>query len=177
MATVEQNSVWSGDSPVINASEGTANRPKRLHRVATVRRQQGLSLRSVSRQLGKDVRSLRQEEGESSDLRLSDLMGWQRVLGVPLVDLLEDPECALSRPVLERARMVRIMKTVKALLERVESTSAKRLAETLVSQLVELMPELEEVGPWHTVGQRRSLDEYGRTAERVMPEDLFQRFE
>jgi len=43
-------------------------------------------------------------------------------------------------PVLERARLVRIMKTVAAISEKAESSSIKRLARTLASQLVELMP-------------------------------------
>ena len=58
-----------------------------------------------------------------------------------------------------------------------ESPAANRLVETLIIQLIEIMPELEEVGAWHTVGQRRSLDEYGRAAERIMPEEVFQRFD
>ena len=32
----------------------------------------------------------------------------------------------------------------------------------------EVMPELKEVSPWHTVGQRRSLEEMGRAAEQVI---------
>ncbi len=176
MATVE-GSAWLGETPVVETDLAASAKPERLHRVASVRRQQGLSLRSVARQLGKDVRSLRQQEGEYSDLKLSDLYDWQRALGVPLTDLLQDPDTPLSRPVMERARMVRIMKTVRALEERVESTAAKRLMETLVAQLVELMPELGEVSAWHNVGQRRSLDEFGRTAERVVPSDFFDRFE
>ena len=40
-------------------------------------------------------------------------------------------------------------------------------------QLVELMPELEGVSAWHAVGQRRTLDEVGRVAERRMPDHLF----
>jgi hypothetical protein len=28
------------------------------------------------------------------------------------------------------------------------------------------MPELKDVSPWHSVGQRRSLDELGRIAEQ-----------
>lgn len=176
MATVE-SSAWLGDSPLGNSDASASGKPGQLHRVATVRRQQGLSLRSVARQLGKDVRSLRQQEGEHNDLRLSDLYDWQRALGVPLTDLLQDPDTPLSRPVMERARMVRIMKTVRALEERVESTAAKRLMETLIAQLVELMPELGEVTAWHNVGQRRSLDEFGRTAERIVPGDFFERFE
>jgi hypothetical protein len=72
---------------------------------------------------------------------------------------------------MERARLVRIMKTVKALVENETSPSANRLAQTLEQQLIEMMPELAEVGAWHSVGQRRSLDEYGRAAERLMSEE------
>jgi transcriptional regulator with XRE-family HTH domain len=177
MATVDRRSLWSDDTSPANETETATISRERLHRVATVRRQQGLSLRSAARQIGTDVRSLRAQEGEDTDLRLSEIYQWQRVLGVPLTDLLEDPGTQLSRPVLERARMVRIMKTVKALLDRVNSSGPRRLAETLVGQLVEIMPELEEVGAWHTVGQRRSLDDFGRAAERVMPDEVFQRVE
>jgi hypothetical protein len=37
------------------------------------------------------------------------------------------------------------------------------------------MPELADVTPWHTTGQRRTLDEVGRTARNVVPEDIFRR--
>jgi hypothetical protein len=43
----------------------------------------------------------------------------------------------------------------------------------LVEQLVELMPELAHVTAWHAVGHRRSLEEYGRIAERVYPDEAF----
>ena len=33
-------------------------------------------------------------------------------------------------------------------------------------ELARIMPELKEVSPWHSVGQRRSLDELGRIAEQ-----------
>jgi hypothetical protein len=39
----------------------------------------------------------------------------------------------------------------------------------LSEQLVEIMPELKQVAPWHSVGQRRTLDEYGRIVERQIP--------
>ena len=41
----------------------------------------------------------------------------------------------------------------------------------LIQQLQELMPELAEVSPWHSVGQRRSLDEVGRIAEQPISDD------
>jgi len=49
----------------------------------------------------------------------------------------------------------------------------QRMAQMLVDQLVEVMPELEDVSPWHQFGQRRSLDEYGRVIERRISDDVF----
>ena len=36
-----------------------------------------------------------------------------------------------------------------------------------------VMPELKDVAAWHSIGQRRSPDELGRTAERVFPDSFF----
>ena len=143
-----------------------------FHRIRTVRLQQGVSLRSASRQMGTDIRSLRLQERESTDLRLSDLHKWQKALDVPLTELVEDTDEPLSRPVMERARLIRLMKTAAAIHERSPSDGIKRMARTLVDQLVEIMPELKDVSPWHAFGQRRSLDDYGRVVERRLSEEL-----
>ena len=45
----------------------------------------------------------------------------------------------------------------------------------LIEQILEIMPELEDVAPWHTIGQRRTLNELGRTACQPMPDDVFRR--
>ena len=144
-----------------------------LHRIREVRLEQGLTLRTVARHMGVPVRVVRAEEEGQCDLKLSDLLRWQEVLGVPLEDLLRDPQDCLSRPVMERAQLVRLMKTAAALLESAPTPATARLAQTLVEQLVEMMPELEQVNPWHAVGQRRSLDELGRAAERPLSDDVF----
>ena len=158
------------DAPVVPASPSNN---QKLQRVAEVRREQGISLRSVSRQLGKTVSVVRAEENETNDLSITDLMKWQAVLGVPLQDLLVEPAPTLSKPILERARMVRIMKTAAAICDTTEAdTGPSRLATMLVEQLIEIMPELEEVSAWHSVGQRRSLDEYGRIVDRRITDDL-----
>ncbi len=154
------------------AAQPAANRVA-LHRIAAVRQQQGISLRGLARQLRTSVRELEVEEDETSDLRLSRVYWWQSVLEVPVSELLVDSNSPLSAPVLERARLVRIMKTVAAIAEKAESSSIKRLAQTLASQLVEMMPELEGVSPWHNVGQRRTLDELGRIAERPYSDDIW----
>ena len=160
------------DAPIVS---GNACDSKKLHRIATVRNQQGISLRSVSRQMGRTMSVVRSQEEETQDLRISDLLRWQKVLGVPLQDLLVDEDLPLSKPIKERAQLVRLMKTAAALKENCEEEGPKRLATMLVQQLVDMMPELEEVSSWHSVGQRRSLDEYGRIVERRINDDFFNR--
>jgi transcriptional regulator with XRE-family HTH domain len=142
------------------------------HRIRTVRLQQGASLRSVARNSGVDIRQLREQEQESSDLRISDLHRWHQALDVPLSELLVEPDSALSHPVLDRARMVRLMKTATAIRERSEAVGIRRMAQMLCEQLTEIMPELAEVGPWHDYGQRRGLDEFGRIVDRTIPDEL-----
>lgn len=176
MAIVESTQSWSGTEQAQGVPVVSQRSEKPLHRIGAVRRQQGMSLRSVARQLGTDVRTLRNQEEESTNLTLRDLYRWQEALEVPVADLLEDQGAALSRPVMERAKMLRLMKTAAAILERADSAPLKRMAQMMVEQLVEIMPELEGVSAWHTVGQRRSLDELGAVAERTVPDNvLFER--
>jgi transcriptional regulator with XRE-family HTH domain len=171
MATAEFGMVGAVPTPIIPPKGEEAN-GNRLHRIRTIRLRQGVSLRSAARQMGTDIRSLRLQEQESTDLRLSDLHKWQKALDVPLTELVEETDEPLSRPVLERARLIRLMKTAAAIHEQSPSVGLQRMAKMLVDQLVEIMPELEDVSPWHTFGQRRSLDEYGRVVERRLSEDL-----
>src|SRR4051812_68618 len=92
-------------TPVMTAGAAlTTPSAKRMHRIRTVRRLQGVSLRSAARQIGLDVRRLRAQENETTDLHISDLHKWQKALDVPVSELLEEPDTQLSRPVLERAR-------------------------------------------------------------------------
>ncbi len=119
-----------------------------------------------------DIRQLRLQEQESTDVRLSDLHKWQQALEVPLTELIVEPDTGLSRPVMERARMVRLMKTAAAIRERAKAVEIQRMAQMLVEQLTEVMPELAGVNPWHEFGQRRGLDEYGRIAERIVSDDM-----
>lgn|SRR5487761_1092739 len=162
------------ESRTIPAAVNGSSAPARtLHRIQEVRRQQGLSLRRVGQILHTDVRDLRREEDPGADLPISRLYDWQEALEVPVGDLLVDSGAPLSTPVLERARLVRIMKTVAAIREKAQSTSIERLAQTLVDQMVEIMPELEGINPWHSVGQRRSLEEYGRIVERTYSDQIW----
>lgn len=162
----------AGKMPVPQTGQPNSGKP-RLHCIANVREQQGMSLRSVARRMEMDVSELKLLERETTDMTLSTLYKWQAALDVPVASLLVEQDDPLSEPVLKRARMIRLMKTAAALLERADSKPIERLATMLIEQLVEIMPELKDVSAWHAVGQRRSLDECGRIAEQTLPDDWF----
>jgi len=147
--------------------------PKPLHRIADVRRQQGISVRSAARRLHTSMDQVRRQEDPANDMLVSELLCWQQVLDVPLADLLVEADGPLSEPIMARARLLRIMKTVRAIGETATSSSIQRFATMLEQQLVELMPELKDVAAWHSIGKRRPLSELGRTAERVLPDTFF----
>ena len=164
MATAKLRVVHSEDQNGMNFDGTQANGT--MNRLREVREQQGVTLRTCARRMNMDMRSVRAQEEPDADLKISQLRRWQTVLDVPLGDLMEESGLPLSRPVMERARMVRLMKTAVSILENADSPTTQRFAQGLVDQLVEIMPELSEVTSWHSVGQRRTLDEVGRVAER-----------
>ena len=163
------------DAPPDAANDLPSNGQRPLHRLSTVRRQQEVTRINVARRLHLDIAVVRQQEDETFDLPLSVLYEWQKVLEVPIADLLVESNSPLSPPVMEWSRLVRVMKTVAALTEKANTASLKRLLHRLRTQLLEIMPQMTDVAPWPVVGQRRSPEEYGRTVERQMPDNLFRR--
>jgi transcriptional regulator with XRE-family HTH domain len=150
-----------------------ANRP--LHRLATVRKQQGISLGNVARQLGVSTATACDQEEETTELPLSLIYAWQKIFDVPAVELLVDSDAPFSPSVLNRARLIRVMKTAATIRERAQSHSVKTLVSTLIDDLLEIMPELREVVGWNTVGQRRTQDELGQVVDRQPPDDFYKR--
>jgi len=144
-----------------------------LHRLGIVRRLQGVTRRTIARHLDTDVSEVKLQEQETTDLSLSTLYEWQKLLDVPVAELLVDSEDPLSAPVLKRAQLVRFMKTVLAIMEESDHQRIHRMAETMIEQLVQIMPELEHITPWHAVGKRRRRDDVGVAAERRLSEDVF----
>jgi transcriptional regulator with XRE-family HTH domain len=147
----------AGPSPASRAVRATT--PK--HRVAKIREQQGVSQRTLARRLGIDVKTLQALERPESDLSLSQLLAFQSALEVPLIDLLED-HSELSRPIAERAKMVKVMKTAAALREVKANPRVARMAQMLCEQLVDVMPELAEVSGWPQFGSRRGPSALGK---------------
>lgn len=174
MSTVDYNLELGGlhcPRPMLSADSDGVAKPR--HRIREVRRQQGVSPRSISRKLGISMQQCREQEEPTADLRISQLIAWQQALDVPLADLLVDSEGSLSAPVLLRAHLLRVMKTAKALLEAAQEDGTQRMATMLIDQLCEVMPELREVSAWHSVGQRRTQDEMGRIADYPIPDSFF----
>ncbi|OHB85907.1 MAG: hypothetical protein A2V98_14525 [Planctomycetes bacterium RBG_16_64_12] len=142
-----------------------------LHQLARVREREGISRRTVARRLNIDVRRVKLQEKENTDMLLSTLYQWQSVLEVPVAELLVDSNDPLSPAVLKRAQTLRLMKTAKAIYERALQPSIRRMAQMLIEQLLEIMPELADVTPWHAVGQRRTQAELGAAARRRLSLD------
>lgn len=135
--------------------------PIRKHRVAEVREQQGVSQRTLARRLGIELKALQYMERPESNLSLCQLRALQAALDVPLIDLLED-SCELSRPIAERAKMVKVMKTAVALREAKSNPRVERLVTMLCEQLIDVMPELAEVSGWPQFGSRRGTSALGK---------------
>ena len=144
-----------------------------LHRLGESRRQEGVSLGSVARHLGITIEDVKRQECTSTDLPLSVLRKWAKVLGLPVTELIREPDDSRSTPLVNRASLVRVMKTAMALLERAGNSRTKWLAQTMVDQLIEIMPELRGISAWHCEGKRRRLDELGMAAERCFSDELF----
>ncbi len=151
--------------------------PRILNRIAEVRKQQGVSLRTVSRRTGLDVKTLREQEKPGYNLSLRQLLAWQQALDVPIADLVESDSDPLSRPVKERAQLVRIMKTAASIRELKSATRIRRLSQMLCEQLEQLMPELRDIGAWPQYGSRRGNDILSKILEQPVCTELIERSE
>jgi transcriptional regulator with XRE-family HTH domain len=162
----------TGTEPPQNVSLPAADaRP--LQRLAHVRRLQGISRRTVARRLNLEIEQVRQQERATTDLPLSTIYAWQQALDVPVAELLVESGDSLASPILERSQLVRLMKTVLAIRRQSKQESIRRMTETMASQLIEIMPELANIAPWHSVGKRRRMNDLGVVAQRRLAEEVF----
>jgi transcriptional regulator with XRE-family HTH domain len=167
--TTSSTSIHSHAFPVLPSrpSDGTP-----LHRIAEARLSQNFSLANAARHLGIDVATARRHEDPQSDLLLSELHRWAEIMEIPVAELLAEPEADFSPQIKDRAKMVRLMKTTRTILECAKEKRIRLLAETLVEQLVEMMPELAEVTAWPSIGQSREFKDYGSAAYRRFDEGV-----
>ena len=146
---------------------------RRLHRIATVRKQERISLRRIAKRIDAPIDDLRRQEDELSDLRLSNLYAWQKALDVPVGELLIDETELGSYPLLVRQQLIKAMKTTLLLLEHGEGTPVGYLAQNLLEQLLVMMPELESVTAWPRQGSVREKDRIPRILAEQIPADVF----
>jgi len=146
--------------------EELSTRCRRLHRLATVRRLEGVSRRGLAQRMKVSVTQIRRQE-EAIDLPLSVLYDWHKALGVPVAELIVESKYSVSHPLMQRAQLVRLMKTAQSLLERADGKTARMLAQMLVDELVGIMPELRGVMGWNTSGPWRATAEIGVAALRL----------
>jgi transcriptional regulator with XRE-family HTH domain len=162
----------AGDNPVPAVP---TNEVRVLHRLAEVRVQQGISTRVLTKRLGTTQQDLDRQLSPFSDLRLSDLYKWQAALDVPVAELLVAPRPALSPAIDRRARLVKLMKSVRSLQRLADTDEMRILAQRLADQLIEIMPELVDVDSWPAVGPRRSSDDVSGLELRSVSESVFDR--
>jgi transcriptional regulator with XRE-family HTH domain len=113
-----------------------------LHRLGEARQQEHMSRSTLARHLGITVKDVRWQECKTTDLPLSVLHKWAKALDLPVAELVVEPDDSFSMPVFNRVCLMRAMRTATAILERTGNPQTKRLAQTLVDQLMEIMPEL-----------------------------------
>lgn len=103
-------------------------------------------------------------EQPTNDLPISVIRQWSEILGVPVAELIDEPNDSLNVSIGKRASLIKLMKTIRSIREHAMGKRVARLSEMAEQQLTAIMPELADVAPWHAVGQRRTLDDVGRTA-------------
>jgi transcriptional regulator with XRE-family HTH domain len=163
--------IASRPNPSNGSSAAGQFRQHPLHRLSSARRAEGLSCRAVARRLQVDVAAIKRQEQPGSDLLLSELYQWQEALGVPIAELVVESDGLLSTLVRRRAQLVRVMKTALAIQEASTEEPIRRMAAMLIDQLSAIMPQLRNGQAWHTIGIRRSRNEFGAAAERQVPAD------
>jgi len=162
-------------SPGVNST--LPKKKQGLHRLREARIAQGVSPRNMARRLDIDLAELERLEDPKSDVSLAQLYAWQEVLEVPITELLLETEESLSSPVMIRAQLVRLMKTVRAMQEQAKEVGIQRMAQMGVEQLLQIMPELERVTAWPSVGQYRDARGPGQAACRHFPDPVARRLE
>ncbi len=136
---------------------------KELHRLGEVRRREGITRHTLALRLGISEAEVRQTGRAQVRHAAERVAPLRNALQVPMAELLQEPDDELSPSVGLRARLLRAMKSVRAIQERARQVSVRRLAGTLADQIAEIMPELRDVGAWPAVGKRRSRKDPGQT--------------
>ena len=140
--------------------------PGRRHYIAEVLKNQGISVALCAKRLGLSEDEVLRQLDPKSNLTLNQLFDWSEVLDVPLSELLPF-DSSTSDPIRNRALLLRIMKTARQVQGLSAHTRVQYAAETLVLQLLELVPDFAMIEAWPSVGQSRVAKVDGLSTRRV----------
>jgi len=146
----------------------TDHKPEALaHRLPHVRQTAGISLRSISNRTGIPTAELRRQE-KSNAISLDDLVKWQKALGVPLSELLNESPERMDELIRLRAGLIQLMRSTKSLLTTETTSQQEAVLKNMVNELEGLMPELSEVSSWPQNGSRRQPRDVSRLETQVV---------
>ena len=144
-----------------------SNDRKRYHRVATVRKLEGMSAARAATRLGVPASHIHRLEDEHLDLPISLLYAWHRALEVPLSELMVGDDDGTPSAIWDRAKLLKAMKTVASIREVTDDPEIERMATNLRNELLQIMPELDEVKAWPRAGTPRKPHEcFGRIMDK-----------
>ena len=170
MTRRNSNSPLRADPPSLVQDAMAPARP--LHRLAAVRQARGLSQREMAQRLRISLSEVQRQERETSDLRLSTLNAWAKALGVSITALLTEPDGTAALPSLRADQTLRLMEMVREIRRRARRPGVQRMADSLMGQLLEIAPELEDVG-LTPESSYHPTDSPRLPARRAMPENIF----
>ena len=116
---------------------------QKFHRLADARKQQGVTLKNIARRMGISMEEATRQENTGGDLKLSELHAWRSVLDLPVSELLFEVQSELSPPLFERARMLRLTKTVLELRNKNRDTRLEYMLQMLLEQILEILPDMK----------------------------------
>ena len=145
----------------------------KLHRLREIRRRKKLSQRVVAGRMGVSVAIVELQERETCDIPLSTLHRWHRALGVPLAELLREQPTGLSPLKVNGGQMVRLMQTALTIFDEARHARDKRLAQALVGQLLDIVPELRKVKRWKRSRRPHASLKHSGSTDMALPENVF----
>ncbi len=140
--------------------------PGRRHYIAEVLKNQRISVAFCAKRLGVSEEEVLRQLDPKSNLTLNQLFDWSEVLEVPLPELLPF-DSSTADPIRNRALLLRIMKTARQVQSLSVHTTVQYAAETLILQLLELVPDFAMIEAWPSVGQSRVAKVDGLSTRRV----------
>jgi transcriptional regulator with XRE-family HTH domain len=143
-----------------------------LHRIQQICTQQDISIRSLGKRMNLTASEVRRQQEPSCDLRLSSLYRWQRALNVPAAELLMESGDGLSAPIHLRARLLRMMKTIVTILAEPQPDRTANLIQNLKTDILAVMPEVENVDRWHGSGCGRGEHDLAAAVLRQIDDAL-----